>query len=151
MGFGTGGGSSAISGASDVTLNSVTNSQQLQYNSSTAKWVNGPVATRLVEAVNVVNASGTALTIPDVSTATVHDITLSGNCTLTFPTATAGKSFTIRINYPATTYSINWPSSVAWPNATIPALTQVSGKQDLFSFVCITNGEWVGFVAGLNY
>jgi hypothetical protein len=151
MGFGGSTGSSSLSSASDVSLNTVTNSQQLQYNTSTAKWTNGPVATRLVEIVNTVSASGTAYTIPDVTTATVHDITLSGNCTFTFPTASAGKSFTIRITYPATSYSITWPTSVDWPNDTAPALTQAQGKKDLFSFVCITNNSWVGFVAGLNY
>ena len=152
MGFGgSSGGSSAISGASDVALNTVANNQQLQYNTSTSKWQNGPVATRLVEIVNTVASSGGALTIPDVTTATIHDVTLSANCTVTFPTATAGKSFTLRITYPATTYSITWPGSVDWPNDTAPALTQVSGRKDIFSFVCFTDGAWIGFVAGQNY
>lgn len=152
MGFGGGsGGSSALSGATDVALNSVANNQQLQYNTSTSKWTNGPVATRLVEVINTVGASGASLTIPDVSTATIHNVTLSANCTLTFPTATAGKSFTIRVTYPATAYSITWPGSVDWPNGIAPTLTQASGKKDIFSFVCFTDGEWTGFVAGLNY
>jgi hypothetical protein len=153
MGFGggSGGGSSAISGATDVSLSSPANNQGLQYNSTTAKWQNGPVASRLVENVNNVASSGSAVTIPDVSTATINNIGLNANCTFTFPTATVGKSFTIRITYANTTSTITWPASVDWPNNITPALTQVTGKKDIFSFACFADGEWTGFVAGLNY
>ena len=153
MGFGGGsGGSSAISGASDVALNSVADSQQLQYDTATSKWTNGAVAARLVENINIVPSSGSALTIPDVSTATVTLTSLSANCTITFPTASIGKSFSLRIVYEATARTITWPATVRWPNDTAPVLTNVQGKQDLFSFVCLSNsGLWMGFVAGQNY
>lgn len=152
MGFGGGsGGSSALSGASDVALNSVANDQQLQYDTSTSKWTNGAVASRLIENIATVASSGAAVTIPDVTTATVHLITLSANCTLTFPTATPGKSFTIRLTFAPSPYTVTWPSSVRWPSNTAPTLTQTAGRQDMFSFVCLTNGLWMGFVAGQNY
>ncbi len=152
MGFGGGsGGGSAISGASDVSLSSPANNQGLQYNASTSKWQNGPVASRLVENSNTVNTSGAAVTIPDVSVATMNTVSLTANCTFTFPAATVGKSFTVRIIYTNTTSTITWPSSVDWPNALNPALTQVAGKKDIFSFACFADGEWTGFVAGLNY
>lgn len=152
MGFGGGsGGSSALSGASDVALNNVADDQQLQYNSTTSKWTNGAVASRLIENINVVASSGAAVTIPDVTTATVHLIALSANCTFTFPTATPGKSFTIRLTFPATAYTVTWPSSVRWPNSTAPTLTNANGRQDMFSFVCLASGLWMGFIAGQNY
>ncbi len=153
MGFGGsgGGGGGSISGATDVALNTPANSQGLQYNASTSKWQNGPVASRLVENFNNVGSSGAAVTIPDVSTATINNITLTANCTFTFPTATAGKSFTVRIIYTSTSFGVTWPGSVDWPSGITPGLTQVSGKKDIFSFACFTDGEWTGFVAGLNY
>jgi hypothetical protein len=152
MGFGgSSGGSSAISGASDVSLSAPANNQGLQYNSSTSKWQNGPVASRLVEISNTVASSGTAVTIPDVSVATVNNINLTNNCTFTFPTATVGKSFTVRIIFANTTSTVTWPNSVDWPNGITPGLTQATGKKDIFSFACFTDGEWTGFIAGQNY
>mgnify|MGYP004496643429 CR=1 FL=1 len=152
MGFGGGtGGSSSISSATDVALSSVAEAQQLQYNSGTTKWQNGPAASRLVESVNTVASSGSAVTLPDTTTATIHNITLSANCTFTFPAATAGKSFTVRITHGGTGFAVTWPVAVSWPNSVQPDLTSVSGKRDVFSFVCVNNGEWMGFVSGLNY
>lgn len=152
MGFGGGsGGSSAISNATDVALSSVADNQQLQFDSSTEKWTNGAVASRLVENINAVGSSGGSVVIPDVTSSTVHLITLSANCTFTFPTASPGKSFTIRLAYSANSYTVTWPSSVRWPNSITPTLTNVNGRQDIFSFVCLTNGLWMGFVGGQNY
>jgi hypothetical protein len=153
MGFGSsgGGGGGTISSAADVSLNTPANNQGLQYNSTSAKWQNGPVASRLVEVANTVAASGTAVTIPDVSVATINNVTLTASCTFTFPAATVGKSFTLRIAYTNTTSTITWPASVDWPNSINPGLTQVNGKRDIFSFACFADGEWTGFVAGLNY
>ena len=153
MGFGagSGGGNNAISGASDVALNSVSNAQLLQYNTSTSKWQNGAAASRLVETVNTVASSGTAVTIPDTDVATIHNITLTANSTFTFPSAVAGKSFTIRITHGSSGFNINWPSSVDWPNGVTPTLTGTAGKRDVFTFACMANGEWMGFIAGLNY
>lgn len=154
MGFGGGsggGGGGAISSATDVALNSVAADQQLQYNAATSKWTNGAVASRLIENINTVATSGSAVTIPDVTSATVHLIGLSANCTFTFPTATPGKSFTIRLAFSSGSYSVTWPSSVRWPGDTAPTLTNATGRQDMFSFVCLTNGLWMGFVAGQNY
>ena len=152
MGFGSSGsGGGAISGASDVALSNPANNQGFQYNTSSLKWQNGPVPSQLQENINVVSASGATETLPDVTTATLHDVTLSANCTFTFPTATAGKSFTLRINYTSTSFGVTWPSNVDWPSDITPTLTQVAGRRDIFSFVCFTNGAWTGFTAGLNY
>ena len=52
-------------------------------------------AAPIVENVNTVATSGAAQTIPDVTTDTLNFITLTANCTLTFPTAAAGKRRTL--------------------------------------------------------
>jgi hypothetical protein len=152
MGFGGGsGGSSAIAGATDVALSSPSNSQLLQFNSATSKWQNGGVPGRLIELSNNVSSSGTAVTIPDTTTATINNVILTGNCTFSFPSAVAGKSFSIRITHSASGFNITWPSSVVWPNGVEPILTLTPAKKDIFSFICFTNGEWTGFTSGLNY
>jgi len=150
MGFGSG-GSGSISSSTDVALNTPALNEQLVYNTSTQKWQNGPVASYLIETVRTVATSGAAQTIPDVSTATVHNITLTANCTFTFPVATAGKSFTIRLTQGSGGFTATWPVSVAWPSGTAPVVTTTAGKRDFFSFTCTASGEWFGFVAGQNY
>ncbi len=152
MGFGGGsGGSSSIAGAADVALSSPANNQQLQYNASTSKWQNGPAPTRLIENINTVASSGSAVTIPDTTTATINNVVLTGNCTFTFPSAVAGKSFSIFITHSGSGFTINWPASVAWPDDTPPVLTVTPAKTDVFSFICFSNGEWFGFASGMNY
>jgi len=54
------------------------------------------------EAVNVVAASGAAQTLPSPVTAqSISRITLTANCTFTFPTLVAGRSFTLTLVQPA--------------------------------------------------
>lgn len=152
MGFGgSGGGGGTIGSAADVALNSPGANEQLLYNSGVGKWQNGPTASRLVETVRTITTSGSAQIIPDVSVATVHNITLSANCTFTFPTATAGKSLTIRLTQGNGGFSATWPGSVIWPGGNSPVITATSGKYDIFSFACFTDGQWTGFIAGQNY
>lgn len=103
------------------------------------------------ENVNAVPTSGTAQTIPDVSTATVNRITLTGNCTLTFPTAAAGKSFTVVLVQDGTgSRTVTWPGTVLWPGAATPVLTTTAAKRDVFSFLCADGTNWIGFTAAQN-
>ena len=106
-----------------------------------------------VESVNTVAASGAAQTIPDVTAATINHVTLTAACTLTFPTAAAGKSFVLALKQDGTgSRTVTWPTSATllWPAGTAPTLTTAVGKADLFSFVCADGAHWYGVVAGQN-
>ncbi|WP_349318980.1 collagen-like triple helix repeat-containing protein [Mycolicibacterium canariasense] len=105
-----------------------------------------------VETVNTVGTSGSAQTIPDPATgATMSHITLTANCTLTFPTAAAGKSFTLALAQDATgSRTVTWPT-IKWPGGTTPTLTTTASKVDRFTFVCDDGTNWIGFTAGLNF
>jgi hypothetical protein len=104
------------------------------------------------DTVNTVAASGSALTLPDVTVATIHRVTLTGNCTFTFPTPAAGKSFTLTLVQDGTgSRTATWPASVLWPGGTTPTLTTTAGKADVLSFMADDATNWRGFVAGLNY
>lgn len=106
----------------------------------------------MLEDVNTVAASGTAQTLPDVTVATVHYITLTGNCTFTFPAAEAGKSFTVVLVQDGTgSRTVTWPASVKWPGGTAPTLTTAASKRDVFSFLCPDDATFLGFAAGFNY
>lgn len=106
----------------------------------------------LVENVNTVAASGATQTVPAVATATISDITLTANCTLTFPAAAAGKSFTLVLRQDATgSRTVTWPGTVQWPGGTTPTLTTTASKADVFTFLCTDGTNWLGFTGGLGY
>ena len=104
------------------------------------------------ENVNTVATSSTAQTIPDVTSDTINYITLTANCTFTFPTAAAGKSFMLGLLQDATgSRTVTWPGTVKWSGGTAPTLTTAAAKLDLFSFACLDGTNWLGVVAGQNF
>lgn len=98
-----------------------------------------------------VNANtGTAYTI-DLANGTVQILTLTGNCTYTFPTATAGRSFLLVQKQDATgSRTATWPSAVKWPASTAPTITSTASKADVFAFTA-DGTNWFGRVIGQNY
>jgi hypothetical protein len=94
--------------------------------------------------------TGTAYTI-DLTTGTLQILTLTGNCTFTFPTANVGQSFTLFLQQDATgSRSVTWPSSVKWPSSTPPTITSTASKGDKFVFTA-DGSYWWGSNAGQNY
>jgi len=105
-----------------------------------------------IERVSIVAASGAALTLVDVRTATIHRVTLTANCTLTFPAAVAGKKLALALVQDATgSRSVTWPAAVRWPGGTVPTLSAGSSRADYLSFVCTDGATWAGSVVGQNY
>lgn len=103
----------------------------------------------VIEHVNTVSASGSTETLPDVDEATMHDVTLTANCTFTFPTAGAGKSFSLLLRQDGTgSRTVTWPAAVKWASGTAPTLTTAASGRDYFAFVCIDDSTWAGFFAG---
>jgi len=101
------------------------------------------------ETPTVANTS-TAYTV-NIAAGTLFDLTLTGNCTFTFPTATAGRQFTLILNQDATgSRTITWPSTVRWAAGTAPTITATASKTDIISFVA-EGTYWLGFVGGQNY
>ena len=102
------------------------------------------------EEVATANTS-TAYTI-DLAGGSVQILTLTGNCTYTFPTPVAGKSFILVQKQDATGgRTVTWPASVKWPAATAPTLTATALRVDKFVFTAIDSSNWLGSVAGQNY
>jgi len=149
---GSGGGGGSIATGNDVALSSPLDSQYLGYNNALQKWQNYPRPLQLTESVYTSGASGSAKTLADTSSYTIHNITLTANCVFTFPTAVAGKSFMLVLNQDATgSRTVTWPGSVKWPSATAPTLTTTASKTDVFSFICVDGSSWLGFTAGKTY
>ena len=80
--------------------------------------------------------------------------TLTENTTFTFsnpPASGTAYSFSIEIiqDASASGYTVTWPSSVDWPNATAPTLTATASAKDVFVFYTRDGGtNWYGFTAG---
>ena len=93
--------------------------------------------------------SSTAITLNIVTNGTDQVITLTGTATITMPTATAGKSFLLKLKTGAGGYTVTW-STVKWPGGTAPTLTSTASRMDIFSF--FSDGtNWYGTTVGQNY
>jgi hypothetical protein len=107
-----------------------------------------------IEIVSALANTGTAFTIADPTTGgTIVRRTLNGSpVVITFPTATAGKSFLLELVQDATgSRLVTWPAAVRWPGGTAPTLTAAAGRRDVLTFVCTDGSTWLGFVGGLNF
>jgi len=107
-----------------------------------------PTVTNYVETLYSANTS-TAITV-SLANGTVQNLTLTGNATITMPTAVAGKSFIIILSQDATgSRTVTW-STVSWPSATAPTVTSTASKKDIYSF--FSDGtSWFGTTIGQNY
>ena len=95
--------------------------------------------------------TGTAYTI-NLANGTIQYLTLTGNCTYTFPTPVAGQSFMLIQRQDGTGgRTVTWPASVDWPGATAPTLTSTANRVDKFVFTAIDGSNWLGSNAGQNY
>ena len=114
----------------------------------TNKTLTNPTVTNYVETPYVAN-SGTAITLA-LTNGTVQIITLTGNATITMPTATSGKSFLLMLKQDGTgSRTVTW-STVKWPAGTAPTITSTASKQDIFSFFA-DGTNWYGVTVAQNY
>lgn len=117
------------------------------YNGTTVTFTN-PTVTNYVETAYTANSS-TAITLA-LTNGTVQIITLTGNATITMPTAVAGKSFIMLLKQDGTgSRTVTW-STVTWPSGTAPTVTSTASKMDIYSF--FSDGtNWYGVTVGQNY
>ena len=114
----------------------------------TAPALSNPTVTNYVETPFSANSS-TAITI-DLANGTVQIITLTGNATITMPTATSGKSFIMFLKQDATgSRTVTW-STVKWAGGTAPTITSTASRQDILSFFA-DGTNWYGVVVAQNY
>ena len=88
--------------------------------------------------------SGTAVTL-SLANGTFQQVTLTGNCTFTMPTAVSGSSFTLQILTGAGSFAGIF-TSVRWQGAVSPTITTTASRVDIVSF--LSDGtNWYGSIA----
>jgi len=97
--------------------------------------------TNYTESVVAIGNSSTAQTI-SLTTGTVQTCTLTGNCTFTMPTATAGKSFILILSTGAGSFTATF-TSVKFPSNTAPTITTTASRWDILTFVS-DGTNWYG-------
>lgn len=114
----------------------------------TNKTLTNPTVTNYVETPFSAN-SGTAITLA-LTNGTVQIITLTGNATITMPTAVSGKSFIMFLKQDSTGgRTVTW-STVKWASGTAPTVTSTALRQDIYSF--FSDGtNWYGVIVSQNY
>lgn len=102
--------------------------------------------------VDRVEDSGSTHDLVDRSIATIHYITLTADCTLTFPEPEIGLELKIILEQDDVGERLAvWPLNVQWEDETPPVLTEGVGKKDVFEFVCVDGEKFIGSVVGQNY
>lgn len=104
-----------------------------------------PTVTNYVESVVAIGNTGTSQTIA-LTSGTVQTATLTGNCTFTMPTATAGKSFILLLKQDGTGSRTATFTSVKFNAAGAPTITATAGKMDILSFVA-DGTNWYGSIS----
>jgi len=112
----------------------------------TSPTINNPTVTNYVESVVAIGNSSTSQTL-SLTNGTVQTVTMTGNCTFTMPTATAGKSFILILTQDGTGSRTATFTGVKFPGGTAPILTATATTGvDIISFVA--NGtSWFGSAA----
>ena len=96
------------------------------------------------EGVVTIGNSSTTQTL-SLANGTVQTVTLTGNCTFTMPTVTAGKSFILIMSTGAGSFTSTF-TSVKWPANTAPTITTTASRWDIITFVA-DGTNWYGSYA----
>lgn len=105
------------------------------------------------ETYQSVSSSSNTTTI-NCETGNVFASTLSENTTFTFtnpPASGTAYGFSLKIvqDASASGYTLTWPTTIDWPNKTIPSLTSTANAIDQFVFYTHDGGSnWYGFTVG---
>ena len=114
-------------------------------------------ATAYEETFSAVTSS-TGSAIVDCTLANNFEHVLTENTTFVFatpsgdPTDAFGFTLGIKQDASASGYTVTWPASVVWPEATAPTLSSTASADDQFVFYTNDNGSsWYGFIGGYSF
>jgi hypothetical protein len=100
-----------------------------------------PTLVNPTEALVNIGPSGATETLV-LTSGTFQIVTLTDNCTFTMPTATAGKSLTLKVFSGAGGFTGTF-TGVKWPGGSAPTITATAGKFDMLYFKA-DGTSWIG-------
>jgi len=111
---------------------------------STSPTITTPVITGFTETVVAIGTVGASHTFT-ITTGTVQTATLTAStpCTFTMPTATAGKSFILKLTQAASGMTTATFTGVKFAGGTAPTITATASAVDLISFIA-DGTSWFG-------
>jgi len=111
---------------------------------STSPTITTPVITGFTETVVAIGTVGASHTFT-ITTGTVQTATLTAStpCTFTMPTATAGKSFILKLTQSAANMTTATFTGVKFAGGTAPTITATASAVDLISFIA-DGTSWFG-------
>jgi hypothetical protein len=107
--------------------------QTLTNKTLTSPTINTPTINDYIEGTVSIGNSGTSQTL-SLSSGTFQTVTMTGNCTFTMPTPTAGKSFLLKVMTGSGGFTGTF-TGVKWSFSSTPVITATAGRYDLFSFI----------------
>ena len=88
----------------------------------------------------------------DMNVSNKHRVTLGGNRTLAVTNTHDGQVFMVILEQDGTgNRTVTWWSGIRWSGGVVPTLTVVGGKIDVFNFLQLASGQYLGFTTGLNF
>jgi hypothetical protein len=114
---------------------------------------------RFLAPVQFDSHSGGIVTDADAATVTFdlnlsdkHQVVLGGNRTFALVNDDDGQTFVIVTQQDATGGRVPvWWAGILWPGGTVPTLTTTANKRDVFSFLRLSTGVYLGWLVGANH
>ena len=136
------GGLTAMSDGSTVGGAVITTNTGTQ--TLTNKTLTNPTVNNYTEGVVAIGDSGASQTI-DLTSGTFQTMTMTANCTVAMPTATAGKSFVLKVLTGAGSYVPSF-TGVKWPDDTAPTFNSTASRYYFVTFFA-DGTAWSGQVS----
>jgi len=112
----------------------------------TNKTLTNPTVNNYTEGVVAIGNSGSSQTIA-LTSGTFQTMTMTANCTVTMPTATAGKSFVLRVSTGSGSFVPTF-TGVKWPDNTAPTFSSTASRYYFVTFQA-DGTAWSGQVSGV--
>lgn len=98
----------------------------------------------------LVTATDAATVTFDLTAGTRQKVTLGGNRTLAVTGDTLNPLFTIVLQTGAGGFAPTWWAGIAWQAGAPPTVTTTSNRRDVFSFIRLGAGDYLGFIVAQN-
>ena len=87
----------------------------------------------------------------NLNNGSLQAVTLEGNRTLALDNVAVGRAFIVSLKQDGSGgRTVNWWSTIKWPDNVVPTLTTTINKTDTFGFICTSSGNYLGFIVGQN-